>query len=96
VIETRPGGYVLHAAPDVVDAHRFEAAAEAGRHTLVGDVAAARERLDAALRLWRGPAFEGLCHIGRLAAEAARLEERRLEVLELRLAADLALGEAGW
>ncbi|MBE3015440.1 winged helix-turn-helix domain-containing protein [Microbispora sp. NEAU-D428] len=48
--------------------------------------------LDEALALWRGPALADLRAVPYLAAAAARLEERRLAVVEARAAAYLVLG----
>src|SRR5207342_2546158 len=42
--------------------------------------------------LWRGPALADLAHESFAQAEASRLEELRLEALERRFEADLALG----
>ncbi|XVQ88153.1 AfsR/SARP family transcriptional regulator [Microbispora siamensis] len=52
----------------------------------------ARAVLDEALALWRGPALADLRAVPYLAAAAARLEERRLAVVEARAAAYLVLG----
>ncbi|MEQ7128597.1 BTAD domain-containing putative transcriptional regulator [Actinopolymorpha sp. B11F2] len=89
-IETRSTGYLLHADPDDVDVHSFERlAAEACELNAAGHLDACVARLRAALALWRGPALGG---VRRLAAEATRLEERRLLVLERCLEAELAMG----
>jgi DNA-binding SARP family transcriptional activator/tetratricopeptide (TPR) repeat protein len=87
VIVTVPPGYVLRT--DQVDLLEFERHLEAARGM---EPARAAEELRAALSLWRGPALGGLPG---LAAEAARLEERRLTAIEERIDADLALGRAG-
>jgi DNA-binding SARP family transcriptional activator/tetratricopeptide (TPR) repeat protein len=50
-IATRPGGYLLQVHPDQVDALRF-------RRLVTGP--ASRERLGAALALWRGEPFDGV------------------------------------
>lgn len=95
VIETRPGGYRLVVPPAALDAREFESLLEAGRDALAaGDPRRARERLAQALELWRGPAFDGLGEVQRVAAEARRLTDLRLDATEQRLAADLALGRA--
>ncbi|MDT3400274.1 AfsR/SARP family transcriptional regulator, partial [Streptomyces sp. B1866] len=81
----RSGGYVLEVAPDLVDLHRFRAlVAEAGAQR---DDARAVGRLRRALGLWRGEALSGL------AGEWAEGVRTRLD--SERLAAHLALGEAG-
>src|SRR3954470_12164165 len=58
MVETRPPGYVLHAAPDAVDLTRFERLALDGRNALAaGDPEAAVAAFDAAFALWRGSAL---------------------------------------
>ncbi|HEX6356699.1 AfsR/SARP family transcriptional regulator [Actinophytocola sp.] len=92
VIETRTPGYVLRVEPGDVDHVRFDRlVAEARAEAVRGGTERAAELFDEALSLWRGPALDEL---GRstLAAEAARLDEARLAVLEERAAAGLALG----
>lgn len=92
-IVTRDPGYVLDTDPETLDAVRFERyLVEAQRRR--DDPAAARDLLDEALGLWRGPAYgefaDEFAH-----SESLRLAERRLVALEERVAARLALGEAG-
>ncbi len=87
VIVTTAPGYVLRT--DEVDLLEFDRRVEAAR---TGGPVRAAEELRAALRLWRGPALGGLPG---LAAEATRLEERRLSAIEERINADLSLGRAG-
>jgi DNA-binding SARP family transcriptional activator len=89
----RPPGYALSVAPAELDLHEFTRLADEGRHRLAsGDVVEASRALAAALALWRGPPLDG---VEGLAAEAARLEERRLAALEDRIEADLRLGRHG-
>jgi len=79
VLETRPAGYLLHVEPGQLDLERFERLASEGRP---------RE----ALALWRGAPVEGI-ELGAWArAEVQRLTELHAAVLEVRVAADLALG----
>ncbi|MEU6908121.1 BTAD domain-containing putative transcriptional regulator [Streptomyces coeruleorubidus] len=86
------GGYRLTAAPDDVDLHRFERLSGEGLRALAdGDPAKAAVVLDDALALWRGPA---LADLPDRAAEAARRDTRRLDVLRARHSAALALGQA--
>ena len=88
-IATRAGGYSIPAGAGELDLDRFE--------QLVGDAwaqdpADAAETLREALALWRGTPlaeFESVTFAG---AERARLEEHRLNALERRIEADLALG----
>ncbi|MFC6895998.1 BTAD domain-containing putative transcriptional regulator [Nonomuraea dietziae] len=82
-IELLPGGYRLDVDPSSVDAHVFLRTADEGRAALeAGAPARAAELLREALALWRGPA----------AAEAVRLEERRLSALEDLFEAELRTG----
>ena len=77
-IVTHGHGYVLGIRDDECDAQRFE--------RLVAD-GAPRE----ALALWRGPALADVTEPF-AAPEARRLEERRLDALEMAIDADLAAG----
>jgi DNA-binding SARP family transcriptional activator len=93
LIVSRPPGYVLKVRPDHVDAARFERLASEGRRLLDdGEVAAAAERLRAALALWRGQALADLAYEPFARASVERFEELRLQTLEDRIDADLALG----
>ena len=90
---TRPPGYLLRVRPAELDALRFEQLAAEGNTALAGgDAGTAARRLDEALRLWRGPALDGLDNAPSIRAEAGRLEEERLAVLESRAEALLACG----
>ena len=91
-VVARGGGYVIDAPVDELDLHRFERELDEGRSLLAEHPAAARPRLQAALALWRGEPLSGLPD-GVLTVERARLEGKRLEALEARIDADLALGE---
>ncbi|MFF2040948.1 BTAD domain-containing putative transcriptional regulator [Kitasatospora sp. NPDC058170] len=91
-IETREAGYRLSAEAVDTDLGRFERLVLDGRAAAGGRrPAEAVRRLRAALALWRGPAFDGLASEP-LRAEAARLAEGRVEVLEECLDLELALG----
>jgi YVTN family beta-propeller protein len=92
-IVTRPRGYLLPVGRDALDSARFEELVEAGRGALErGDAAAAAAVLRAALALWRGAALGEVAHEPWARPYAERLEEERLQALETRIAADLALG----
>ena len=91
-IATRGRGYVLAAAPEAVDAARFERLAAAGEAALGADPARAEARLAEALALWSGAPLEGLELEGPARGELERLTEQRLAALEDRLEAGLALG----
>ncbi|MFF0370487.1 BTAD domain-containing putative transcriptional regulator [Micromonospora sp. NPDC005087] len=93
LLVTEPPGYVLRAAPDAVDAGRFEAAvSEAGQLLAAGLPAPALTALDAALGLWRGPAYADCAGEVWAVAEINRLEELRMLAVERRAEALLALG----
>ncbi|HXV33812.1 MAG TPA: BTAD domain-containing putative transcriptional regulator [Gaiellaceae bacterium] len=93
VILTRPPGYVLHVAPDQLDALRFERLLARGRKALTaGKAELAAATLRDALALWRGPALADVAYEPWAQAEIARLEELRKAALEERIDADLALG----
>ncbi|HEX3789702.1 MAG TPA: BTAD domain-containing putative transcriptional regulator [Pseudonocardiaceae bacterium] len=87
---TRAPGYLLEVRPGEFDLDRFEELAAAAAR---GD--APPEQVSALLRdalsCWRGPALDGL-DLDVCRAEAARLEERRLALLEERIEIDLRLG----
>ncbi|MCZ4123174.1 BTAD domain-containing putative transcriptional regulator [Streptomyces sp. H39-S7] len=91
-IGSADGGYRLCAAPEAVDAHRFERLVDEGGRALAdGDPVKASDLLEDALALWRGAAFADLPDRDTL---AVRCEELRLEAVRLRLTAGLALGRA--
>jgi DNA-binding SARP family transcriptional activator len=93
VLVTRGGGYVLELNGESVDADRFSRLAGQGRRALDdGDPEGAREKLTAALDLWRGPPLADLAYEPFAQNEVARLEELRLVAVENRADADLALG----
>jgi DNA-binding SARP family transcriptional activator/tetratricopeptide (TPR) repeat protein len=90
LIVARPGGYLLAADPDHVDALRFgrlldEAAA-------APDPAAERSRLADALALWRGTPFDGIRSDWLERSVAPALQERYLTALERRVDLDLVRG----
>ena len=66
-----------------------------GRALADVDPAAASIVLGEALALWRGRAFEDFTYEAFAQAEIARLEELRLEAVELRVDADLGGGLPG-
>jgi DNA-binding SARP family transcriptional activator len=86
---TRAPGYVLRVDPSELDAARFERLVKEAR---VADPERAEPKLRAALALWRGPPLADFAYEPFAQAEIARLEEARLEALELRIGADLAAG----
>ncbi len=88
-IVTQEPGYVIRVGPDELDLLRFEALVEEARQA-APELAA--QRLREGLDLWRGPALADLADESFAQGEIPRLEELRLETLERRFEADLALG----
>ena len=85
-------GYALENA--LVDASEFEELLTAARTALrAGDARGAADTIADALSLWRGPALLGLPQSTWATAEAGRLDALRLDALEERFEAALALGE---
>ena len=92
VITTRDRGYVIRVERGQLDAQRFEelvAAARAARQEDNLDLAIARYR--DALRLWRGPALDGL-DSQLVQAAVSRLDELRITANEDRLELELEAG----
>ena len=75
---TRAPGYCIEVRPDELDLDRF-------------DRLVAAAQLTDALSLWRGPVLDGIA-LDACQADVARLEERRLAVLEQRIEAELRAG----
>ncbi len=91
VVVTMPAGYILVVEPANADILAFERLAADGHRALaVGQPALALDRLEAALALWRGPAYADFDDHSFVTAEAARLEDLRLSVIESTVAARLA------
>ncbi|WP_233221114.1 AfsR/SARP family transcriptional regulator [Streptomyces carminius] len=92
LLVSTPAGYVLDVPPSAVDLEVFEQrVAHARRLRSEGDPAGAGELLREALESWPGTPLAGVP--GPLAhTERARLDERRLTVLETSLGVDLELG----
>jgi DNA-binding SARP family transcriptional activator len=93
LIITDGPGYRLVVAEDRIDALRFRSGMIAARRLAVdGLVAEAVAQARSVLRLWRGPALDGLA-TSILAGRAARLDEQRLVAIEKCVDWQLALGE---
>ncbi|MET9887944.1 BTAD domain-containing putative transcriptional regulator [Streptomyces sp. NPDC006430] len=91
-IRTRQPGYALSADAVRTDLDIFVRwVAEGRREAAEGDPTEAARLLRTALGQWRGPAFDGLPS-AYLEAEAARLDETRLGVLEECIGLELSLG----
>jgi predicted ATPase/DNA-binding SARP family transcriptional activator len=90
---TQAPGYVLRVGEAQLDTIHFSAlVARAGDALAAGVAGAAREFLEEAIGLWRGPALADFSYESFAQGEVGRLEELRLEAIELRADADLALG----
>jgi DNA-binding SARP family transcriptional activator len=94
VLLTRVPGYVLHVDPGDVDAWRFEQLVVEARALIDTDPAVASMALGEGLELWRGRPYEDFLYDSFAQAEIARLDELRLEAVELRIDADLRRGLA--
>jgi DNA-binding SARP family transcriptional activator/class 3 adenylate cyclase len=92
---TRGPGYVLEVGENELDLTLFERLLAEGREALSeGEAARAAGLLREALALWRGPALAEFSEpFARY--EGRRLEELRVEGLERRIEADLALDHGG-
>ncbi|MDG4831507.1 BTAD domain-containing putative transcriptional regulator [Solwaraspora sp. WMMD1047] len=91
---THPPGYRLDVPATAVDAHRFENSVRECRDLMRWAPQAALTSLDQALALWRGRAYAEFADTFG-AAEAVRLEQLRLQALEERISALVAIGEWG-
>jgi predicted ATPase/DNA-binding SARP family transcriptional activator len=92
-IRTLGSGYALELTSVSVDAGRFERLVADGKQALHdGNPALAASIMRRALGLWRGPAYGELAYEDFAHAEANRLEELRLDAVEERIEAELALG----
>jgi DNA-binding SARP family transcriptional activator len=92
-LATEPPGYLLRVPAGSLDADEFERLLSQGRAALSSGAAEEAESLLAqALALWRGPALADLANESFAQAEITRLEGLRLQALEARFEAMLALG----
>lgn len=94
LLSTPGRAYRLDIAPEQLDVNRFHAAAaEAEGRLRAGDLAGAVRTGSQALALWRGAAWQDLRHLPGVQPAGVRLDERRLDVVALTVAARLELGE---
>jgi predicted ATPase/DNA-binding SARP family transcriptional activator len=91
LLVTQASGYALRVAAEQVDAARFERLVAEGRSQVADDPRRASGLLAQALSLWHGPALAGV-DAPFVAGAVHRLGEQRIEALEARAGADLALG----
>ncbi len=94
ILLTRDHGYVLQVDPESIDINEFEAGVTETRRLLQHDPARAVERIDEALALWRDTPLEEFQHEEFALLDVARIEDLRLEALELRAEAELRRGRA--
>jgi DNA-binding SARP family transcriptional activator len=89
-IKRSHSSYVLDVDPGRVDACRFERAFDLAGELVATDPATARDLCHDALDLWRGPPFGDLGDTDFARPEAVRLEELRIDTIELFLEATVA------
>lgn len=94
-LRTKGDGYLLDIRPDEVDLHHFTSLTGQGRVALgAGDAERASRLCAKALDLWSGEtALGGVTAGDLLSAHITRLAEMRLRAIEIRIEADLRLGE---
>ncbi len=87
-------GYVLEIPDETLDVERFERLRQRGRASMTAnEPAEAAASLREALELWRGSALADFVYDEFARQDIERLEEARLDTLEDRIDADLAMGE---
>ena len=92
-IRTVSGGYVLDAASETIDTLVFEDLVAEARDLFDREqLAEATQLVETALSLWRGSPYHGLDDYDFAHMEAVRLEERRLEAIELHYDALIGTG----
>jgi WD40 repeat protein/DNA-binding SARP family transcriptional activator/class 3 adenylate cyclase len=91
-IQSHAPGYRLRVEPSELDAARFDGLLGDAKKALPLDPNIAVGLLDDALSLWRGPALADVAEQPFLLAEAARLEDSRLQAQEDRIEALLECG----
>jgi DNA-binding SARP family transcriptional activator len=93
LLRHRAPGYLIAVEQDDVDSLRFATLAGAGRQALAErQPGRAAELLAEALGLWRGRPYLDVPQSDLVDAEAARLEEARLDALELSFEAEIGCG----
>jgi basic membrane lipoprotein Med (substrate-binding protein (PBP1-ABC) superfamily)/tetratricopeptide (TPR) repeat protein len=92
VLITKEPGYMLTIDPQRVDFLRFEQGLAEARRLIDNDADTALAALDESIQLWRGDALADFAYETFARAEIDRLDELRLEALELRFDARLQLG----
>jgi DNA-binding SARP family transcriptional activator len=94
ILTSTSNGYLLVLDESARDIDRFEADSAAARRALgAGDTTGAVRLAEQALARWRGPALADFAQEPFAAADILRLEEARLQTLELHVEAQLAAGD---
>ncbi|MFE7563832.1 BTAD domain-containing putative transcriptional regulator [Kitasatospora sp. NPDC057500] len=92
MIATRTSGYVLHLGADELDLHVFEQALKLGRRELAsGRAKEANAALKEALSIWRGSPLDGLQGGPTVNSFIQRINELRLECLEMLIVSNFLL-----
>jgi predicted ATPase/DNA-binding SARP family transcriptional activator len=93
VLVTHAPGYLLQVGSEWLDVARVERLVANGRQAVTeGRADEAAELLRAALGMWRGPVLADLADLPFARVQIMRWEQLRLQALEARVDADLALG----
>ena len=82
ILVSAPPGYAVRLPDEAVDAWRFESLLTAARKEASGQPERARQELEQALGLWRGPAYAEFADEEWATAEVARLTEQHLAAQE--------------
>lgn len=91
-VGSHDSGYELRVPPEAIDLFVFRQTVRGVRELHAGGQhQEASQRLDAALGLWKGPAFADVTS-GRLRLKGESLEEERTAAVELRALIDVGLG----
>ncbi len=93
-IVRRADGYLIEVDENIFDVLAFEERVAKGMGLLESDPESARGTLLEGLGMWFGTAYGGIDH-PELQVEIQRLGEMRVNAIETRIEADLALGRAG-
>jgi DNA-binding SARP family transcriptional activator len=93
-IDFEDDAYVLRLSPGVIDSVVFEQLAIDAHAVIESNPDRARMVAMQALELWRGRPFGDLADDEFVELEVLRLEEMRLDVMELRLEADILTGRS--
>ncbi|WP_433170087.1 AfsR/SARP family transcriptional regulator [Actinoallomurus sp. CA-150999] len=94
MIETVPPGYILRVDEAQLDFREFDRLIEQSRALqAAGHVERSARQVRAALSLWKGAALSNVDHGTLLQGYATHLEEQRITALELRVQADMELGD---